>query len=267
MNFPFYLRFGTVSIPAHPFFECLAYTVGFRVYLALRKREGDVISGDIRWWVIASATVGAAAGSKLLGLIENPSAWRTLNSGKTIVGGLVGGWLAVEWIKGHFKVNTATGDLFAIPLTLGIAIGRVGCFLTGLSDQTSGIPTTLPWAVDFGDGKPRHPTQIYEIVFLLALAVLLWRMMHAPRTNGDVFKAFMIAYMSWRFVIDFWKENVTFWNLSVIQWTCLAVLLAYGPHLVRVFKALMRSRRTNIPIDQRQTNLTRTEEIRAIATD
>jgi phosphatidylglycerol:prolipoprotein diacylglycerol transferase len=77
--------------------------------------------------------------------------------------------------------------------------------LTGLADQTYGFPTTLPWGMDFGDGVPRHPGQVYEIAFVLALAFLLWRMLRGPACNRDVFKALMSAYMSWRFIIDFFK--------------------------------------------------------------
>jgi hypothetical protein len=47
----------------------------------------------------------------------------------------------------------------------------------------------------------------------------------------------MIAYLSWRFVIDFFKEDPTFCKISAIQWTCLVVLLVYRPHLARVTKA------------------------------
>jgi len=95
--------------------------------------------------------------------------------GKTIVGALVFGLISVELFKRYIGVHQSTGDLYAIPLALGIAIGRIGCFLTGLSDNTYGTPTNLPWAIDFGDGIPRHPTQLYEIVFLLALIPILYR--------------------------------------------------------------------------------------------
>jgi prolipoprotein diacylglyceryltransferase len=78
-------------------------------------------------------------------------------------------------MKRYIGLHQSTGDLYAVPLALGIAIGRIGCFLTGLSDNTYGTPTTLPWAINFGDGIPRHPTQLYEIAFLLALIPLLYK--------------------------------------------------------------------------------------------
>ena len=80
-------------------------------------------------------------------------------------------------MKRYIGLRTSTGDLYSIPLALGIAIGRIGCFLTGLSDNTYGIPTSLPWAINFGDGIPRHPTQLYEILFLLCLIPFLYHVL------------------------------------------------------------------------------------------
>ena len=69
-----------------------------------------------------------------------------------MVGALLGGTVAVEWIKRRLGVTQRTGDLFAIPMCVAIAIGRLGCFFSGLGDHTFGSPTNLPWGVDFGDG-------------------------------------------------------------------------------------------------------------------
>lgn len=158
--------------------------MGFRVYLLLRRRFGDPIPTPLRWAVIAGAIAGAALGSKLLFWFEDPA--QTLQhlhdpvyflGGKTIVGALAVGLLAVELMKHYIGVQQSTGDLYAIPLALGIAIGRIGCFLTGLADNTYGIPTNLPWGIDFGDGLRRHPTQLYEIIFLLALIPLLYEVL------------------------------------------------------------------------------------------
>lgn len=162
----------------HPVFEALGYAAGFAVFFRSRKRQGDVINGPQRWTVIAAACAGAVVASRLLGLAEQ---WPTmltaarsghllglllLPGGNTIVGGLLGGWLTVEIVKRLNGIRSQTGDLFALPLFAGIAVGRIGCFIAGLADDTYATPTHLPWGVNFGDGIPRHPVQIYEILFL-----------------------------------------------------------------------------------------------------
>jgi hypothetical protein len=72
MSFPVYLRFGPIHVHPHWFFETLAYAFGFRLYLGLRKRRGDILAYEARWWVIAAAAAGAAIGSKVLYWFEDP---------------------------------------------------------------------------------------------------------------------------------------------------------------------------------------------------
>jgi phosphatidylglycerol---prolipoprotein diacylglyceryl transferase len=158
--------------------------------------------------------------------------------GKTIVGALVFGLITVELIKRYIGLRQSTGDLYAIPLALGIAIGRIGCFLTGLSDNTYGTPSTLPWAVNFGDGIARHPTQLYEIIFLLTLIPILYKIVIlAPSYRfllGDTFKVFMVAYLAFRLLCDFLKPYPRiFLGLGGIQWACLLTLLYYSPDIRR----------------------------------
>jgi prolipoprotein diacylglyceryltransferase len=190
--------------------------------------------------------------------------------GKTIVGALISGLIAVELMKRYIGVRQSTGDLYAIPLALGIAIGRIGCFLTGLSDNTYGTPTTLPWAINFGDGIPRHPTQLYEIIFLLLPIPILYRIVsgivilsgaevtrsetsaqskdpshHDSATAlarsslkvflpGDAFKFFMVAYLTFRLLCDFIKPYPRILlGLGGIQWACLLTLLYYSRDIVR----------------------------------
>jgi phosphatidylglycerol:prolipoprotein diacylglycerol transferase len=178
--------------------------------------------------------------------------------GKTVVGALVFGLISVELMKRYIGLCQSTGDLYAIPLALGIAIGRIGCFLTGLSDNTYGTPTTLPWAIDFGDGIPRHPTQLYEILFLLTLVPILHKIVilsgaegsrsetsaqskdpyshHGAFLPGDAFKLFMISYLTFRFLCDFIKPYPhIFLGLGAIQWVCLLTLLYYSPYIAGWF--------------------------------
>lgn len=246
MQFPVYLQLGPLSLHPHRVFEVLAYFLGFRAYLGLRKRSGDFLPYSQRMWIVTAAIFGAALGSKILYWLVDPMTtlrnWNNpyyLMGGKTIVGGLMGGWIAVEGIKRYLKITQSTGDLFAIPLAVGTAIGRVGCFLSGIEDHTYGTPTQLPWGVDFGDGMLRHPTQLYEIVWLGFLTLYLFRMTQRPHRKGDLFKGFMVGYLGFRLLCGFLSPTVRFAGLSAIQWTCLAALLYYR----RDFPYLLRLRR------------------------
>jgi prolipoprotein diacylglyceryltransferase len=58
-----------------------------------------------------------------------------------------------------------------LPLAVGVAVGRIGCYLAGLDDFTYGTPTALPWGHDFGDGIARHPVQLYESAAMAAFAL------------------------------------------------------------------------------------------------
>ena len=240
MQFPVYIHFFKWTLHPHLVFEGLAYFLGFRLYQYLRYRYGDPIQYSTRWSVITAAAMGAAVGSKLLYWLEDPAQtvhrWRDLNymmAGKTIVGGLIGGLIAVELTKRFVGERTRSGDLFAAPLCFAIALGRIGCFLTGLSDQTYGISTSLPWGVDFGEGISRHPVQLYESLFAFCLGVLLWRRMPKPHENGDLFKIFMVAYMAFRLFVDFLKPELRFAGLGSIQWACALTLLYYSRDIRR----------------------------------
>jgi prolipoprotein diacylglyceryltransferase len=106
MTFPVFIRLGPLAIHPHWLFETLAYTLAGYVYSRDRRRRGDVIETRTRWWIIGAAALGGLVGSRLLSLAEDPVAlarhWSDpafLVEGKTIVGGLIGGLVAVEWIK------------------------------------------------------------------------------------------------------------------------------------------------------------------------
>jgi phosphatidylglycerol:prolipoprotein diacylglycerol transferase len=248
MTFPAYFHLGSLTIHPHWIFESLAYTAGFWIYRRLRKVRGDVIDSSDRWWVIGAAIVGGFAGSRILSAFEDPfflaDHWmqpHLLLGGKTIVGGLVGGLIAVESVKRLRSIRVATGDLLAAPLVFGIAIGRIGCFLSGLEDQSYGVATRLPWGVNFGDGIARHPTQLYEVIFLAALGGTLLFGLRTATVMGDRFKLFMVGYLAFRLLVDFIKPGVRVGGLSAIQWVCVAVLAHYAPHVPRLMTEVRRA--------------------------
>ena len=235
MSFPVWIPVGSLRVHPHLLFELLAYAVAAVAYWRRRRERGDHVSAEARWALAAAAVVGAVVGSRMLFWFEDPQ--RTLAQltdlpylagGQTIVGGLIGGWIGVEWQKRRIGVQQPTGDLFAIPIALGAAVGRIGCFLSGLPDGTYGLAASVPWAIDLGDGIPRHPTALYESAFMLALAFALMRF-ERRATLGEPFLGLIAAYLAFRAVVDFWKPGVPLVaGLTAIQAACaigLAVTL------------------------------------------
>lgn len=233
----------------HTVFEMLAYAVGFRLFLWTRRALAPAAfqQEDHVVWAGVGAIVGAALGAKLSFWIDDPMTafadfpnLQHLLEGKSIIGALLGGLAGVELAKKAAGIRTSTGDAFVLPLTVGMCIGRIGCFLAGLGDHTYGNPTALPWGVDFGDGLPRHPTQLYEIIFLLLQYALIHTRRHALHEPGDRFRAFMVGYLAFRLLIEFIKPVFYLYpgGLSGLQWLCVAGLIYYVRAVPRILRAL-----------------------------
>jgi prolipoprotein diacylglyceryltransferase len=147
---------------------------------------------------------------------------------RSIEGALAGAILAIELYKWRTGLAGRTAALFALPLALGIGVGRIGCFLAGLDDFTYGTPTTLPWGHDFGDGVLRHPVQLYESagMTLFALAYL-WPLLRRDRNiidNG--FALLVLWYGVERFGLEFLKPYpAVFAGLTVFQIVCIGLVL------------------------------------------
>jgi prolipoprotein diacylglyceryltransferase len=224
------------SHPAwHSVFELLAYVAGYAIYRRLRPPRPFAMDDTQQWTLLAATSLGALLGCRLLALAEQWTtvlqAWQlgrlpallVAPGGKTIAGAILGGWAGGALARRITGNRSITGESLAIPLCYGIAIGRIGCLLAGLADDTYGIPARLPWAVDLGDGIGRHPVQIYEMIFLVALAHLLGS--KARCLEGARLHVFLASYLCWRIAIDCFKPQPLIHHLGVIQWFCLAGVL------------------------------------------
>ncbi len=171
-----------------------------------------------------------------MGFFENPEIEinqaviiHILNS-KTIMGGLFGGLLGVELAKKIINEKYSSGDLFTLPLIVGIFIGRIGCFLSGTNEFTYGSETSFITGMNLGDNISRHPIALYELIFLFLLFITIQQLKRKfiSRENGDLFKIFMISYFGFRFLIEFIKPNIFFIvGLSSIQCLCIICWLYY----------------------------------------
>lgn len=243
MTIPFEPILFDYEINVHLILEYLAFFLGYRYYVFLRRRTTDPIVSTNRLSIILGAAIGAFLGSRIVGFLENPIlpsdvySFLNLFNTKTIMGGLFGGLIGVELAKKSIGEKQSSGDLFTFPIILGIFIGRIGCFLAGTNEFTYGKTTTFFLGMNLGDGLKRHPIALYELIFLLVLFIFLWKLKSKNLKNGLLFQYFMIAYFSFRFFIEFIKPNQFFiLGLSSIQILCLICIVYYHNTILNLFK-------------------------------
>ncbi|QDW23711.1 prolipoprotein diacylglyceryl transferase [Pedobacter sp. KBS0701] len=242
--FPFQFEFSGTQYHYHYIFETLAFIIGVRLYYYYKKGIVDQISDENRLWIMLGAMLGALIGSRVVAVLETPEVinhltFSILYQSKTIVGGLLGGLFGVELIKKIIGVKVASGDIYVIPILVALIIGRIGCFSMGIDEPTYGIPTHLFTGMDLGDGIPRHPIMLYEIVYLVLLIFLFNRLKHKELINGDRFKLFMVLYFFFRFLIEFIKPyQPLFLNLSSIHWSALFIFIYYYRFIIRISKKI-----------------------------
>src|SRR4051794_36759273 len=107
---------GFIRIYTHDFFTVLGLLVGLILYyIELRRR--DMLGWQI-FWISIAALFGAAIGCRVLTAWEHPAYYTTVtevpfsyfiaHSGKTIIGGLAGGYFAIYLSKRVLKYTIST---------------------------------------------------------------------------------------------------------------------------------------------------------------
>ncbi len=231
MDFPVYI----FKIHPHIFFETLGIFIAARLYFYTRKKSR--MNAEQNLIVIFFMLLFSFIFSRLITILQYPENFIKIfqsldyffTSGKTLVGGLLGGIIGVEIGKKITKVNTRTGDDFVFPFIIAVILGRIGCFLTGLSDNTYGIETSLFLGINFGDNINRHPTQLYEVLFFIILGYFLYKLKRkSALINGTLFQIMVTSYLIFRFFIDFIKPYPrSYFFLDSIQIACLLGIFYY----------------------------------------
>lgn len=218
---------------AHTAFDLLAWGSGLGLGALLyswRLRDAvDRLAVKVDGGYFLSLALGAAPGAWLAGSLNTLRAPGGALS-HSVVGALVGAIVGVEIYKRLRGLTGSTGGVFVGSFALGVAVGRLGCFFSGLADQTFGTPSTLPWAVDLGDGVGRHPVQLYEAaaMALFLLAYLTGLAARAPWAMRRGFYVMCVWYAAQRFAWEFLKPYPRLIGpLNLFHILCLG-LAAYG---------------------------------------
>lgn len=204
----------------------------FLSYIALRSRyKKGGMNQEQRVAVGLAAFTGAMIGSKLPFLFDvnvSLNSWVWLADGKTILGGILGGYLAVEVVKPFVSITERTGDHFAIPVAIAVAFGRLGCFVSGCC---FGEVTDVPWGIEFPSARDevnvlRHPTQLYEATFH-GLAVLVLRGLELKDWfHGRRLTLYLGSYLVYRFVSEWIRpEPDVMFGLTIYQLACILLAL------------------------------------------
>lgn len=249
------LKIGGLSVRSWGLMVVIAFLVAlFLVIKEAKKRDKVLVKHiyNLGFIVIISAVIGSRLLYVLYNLnlyIDKPfEIFAVWNGGMVSYGGLIFaflfGWLYIKKKRFNFF---EIADLVVPYAALGLAIGRIGCFLAG---HCFGLPTTLPWGVIFVNNiygapfSPVHPTQLYHLVANLVIFFILLNLSKVKErlnkiTNntwfskkGSIFFLFLLFYGVQRLFIDFLR-NYRLTSLKIIGLTP-SQLIALGMILVAV---------------------------------
>ena len=232
--YPVLFRIGDFTFYSFGLMAALSIIVAaLFVARPLLARRG--VPPEFIYEAIVGTAIGGFAGARVWYMVENwhetaADFWGTLLSGKgfTWYGGLLGGVLLVMLIARLRKVPLGLLYNAAAPaLAIGYAIGRMGCQLSGDGDY--GIPSDLPWAMGYPNGTVPtppgvtvHPAPLYEILVMIVVFIVLYRMARKPQPGWYVFGWFLILSGAERFLVEFVRRNPD-WFLSLTQPQWVAV--------------------------------------------
>jgi phosphatidylglycerol:prolipoprotein diacylglycerol transferase len=169
--------------------------------------------------VVLGGRIGSVFFYNLDSFIDNPVyLFKIWQGGMSFHGGFLGVLVAMEWYRRKIGCSFFQLTDFIAPLVpLGLAAGRFGNFINA---ELWGAPSTVAWAmklsceqfpadryVDFAGPlcfSPRHPSQLYEMVFEgLLLFVVLWLISAKPRPVMMVSGYFLLLYGIARSGVEF----------------------------------------------------------------
>jgi phosphatidylglycerol---prolipoprotein diacylglyceryl transferase len=222
--YPTLVKFGNFEITTFGLMMFLAFVIAGWVLARQFRHYG--LNEEVASSMVVAAALGGIVGAKIYYAILFGD-WRLLfdRAGLVWYGGLIGGFLACSWLVWRNKLDYLTAaDATAPALSIGYALGRIGCFLVG---DDYGRPTNAWYGVAFPKGAPPttayelrkfgapvdpsipdyqvlavHPTQLYETAMALVMfAILMW-LNRRPHRRGLAWGLFLIMLGIERFLVE-----------------------------------------------------------------
>lgn len=233
---PVLFHIGDWPVSSYSFFVMVALLAAVLVYLYEASKAKE--ASENSFYIFMAAVFGGVLGAKIPVWVMNfhqiIANWPNLDfifSGRTIIGGLIGGTLAVVLTRNHLKIKDKKGNLFVPSLGIAIFFGRIGCLLRGCCYGTA---TDLPWSVNMGDGIMRHPTQLYEAIFGLIVFIATIKLDKTRIKAGLLFQIFLITYFTFRFLMEFLRTDTKiFIGLTLAQVVAIIVITLNSISLIK----------------------------------
>lgn len=220
------ILFHVGSFPIYTYGVLVAGGVLLGLWFGVRYAPKAGLTGDFIWNLGIYAILLGLVASKIWLIVSDWNAYSanpreifsiaTFQSGGTFYGGVIGAmiWIVV-YSRRHRAPLLAVCDVSSISLSLGHAIGRLGCFVAGCC---YGKPTSLPWGVTFTSpvaeriagtplGIPLHPTQLYESGAEFLNFFLMWWLSTKQKFTGQIIGTFFLLYGFERGTIEFFRGD------------------------------------------------------------
>ena len=235
---PVIVDLGPVKIYSFGLMVLVAFAAGARLVILELRRRGMKPSHLEGYPMFA--LIGGIVGARLYWMIEHPQQVidDPLHSiiggaGLTWYGGLLGGAAAALWLaRRHGQSLWELCDAFAPGLAAAYLFGRVGCQLSGDGDY--GPPSDVPWAMGYPNGVVPtppgvtvHPTPVYEILMMIPVVWILWKLRTRPSAPGWLFGVYLVLVGIERWISEIFRVRPeTTLGMSTAQWISIFVVLA-----------------------------------------
>ena len=253
---PKLISIGSFYIPTYGVLVALGFLAGLAITVRLARRVG-LASEKVTNLAVYCAIAGIFGAKLFMFLFDareylsHPAEIFSLESLRA-AGVFHGGFLAALvvaalYIRRQRLPLWPTMDVFAPGISLGHAIGRLGCFAAGCC---WGKACSLPWGVYFHSDEaapvplntPLHPVQLYESAANLIIFGILYRRFQRPHSPGGVIGLYLVLYSTARFLIEFFREHEQslIGPFSITQWLAIGfcamgVVILFRARQTRLF--------------------------------
>ncbi len=217
---------------SYPLLMGIAWGLGYQISKDILEKKNIALKNFslLFWGVFVSSWIGAKIFFLLTSsyglnsqLTISSSFW--LGGGFVFYGGLIFALIFLLFYCLFFKKFDLKNLAFLIPgLSIGHAIGRLGCFMAGCC---YGSHCELPWAVNLHEDN-RHPVQLYEALALLLLGFYFFKKIKNNESELKLITLYLGFYSFLRFSLEFFRGDLirgVYWGLSSSQWISLVVFL------------------------------------------